>query len=219
MSPFAPCTSGSGGTVNTASRDYRIAVAGRGGARGARLDRHSGGSRSYGVSPHGLGDLPTTVCACFDGSSVFATEGAGAFESTRAESARATVRAGAAGRTVAHRHQTAGQDRETRPPGPRRRSVYGAGWENAHVAVDDHSRVAYAEVLYNEGQYTCTDFLIRAVKFFRKHGVSIERVMTMATATAPNASIMLAGNSASATSPPGLTRREPTARRNASSAR
>ena len=60
----------------------------------------------------------------------------------------------------------------------RSRSVYGAGWENAHVAVDDHSRVAYAEVLYNEGQYTCTDFLIRAVEFFRKHGVRIERVMT-----------------------------------------
>ncbi len=54
----------------------------------------------------------------------------------------------------------------------------GAGWENAHVAVDDHSRVAYAEVLHNEGQETCTQFLIDAVEFFRKHGVTIERVMT-----------------------------------------
>ncbi len=54
----------------------------------------------------------------------------------------------------------------------------GVGWENAHVAVDDHSRVAYAEVLHNEGQDTCTRFLINAVEFFRKHGVTIQRVMT-----------------------------------------
>ncbi len=39
----------------------------------------------------------------------------------------------------------------------------GAGWENAHVAVDDHSRVAFVEVLSNEGQHTCTQFLIHAV--------------------------------------------------------
>ncbi len=62
--------------------------------------------------------------------------------------------------------------------GDRSRTVDGAGWENAHVAVDDHSRVAFVEVLYNEGQHTCTQFLINAVEFFRQRGVTIERVMT-----------------------------------------
>jgi len=54
----------------------------------------------------------------------------------------------------------------------------GAGWEFAHVAVDDHSRIAYAQVLHNEGQHTCTEFLVNAVAFFRKRGVTIQRVMT-----------------------------------------
>jgi transposase InsO family protein len=62
--------------------------------------------------------------------------------------------------------------------GDRSRSVYGAGWEHAHVAVDDHTRVAFVFVLANEGQYTCTEFLLRAIAFYRQHGVKIERVMT-----------------------------------------
>jgi len=62
--------------------------------------------------------------------------------------------------------------------GDRSRSVEGAGWENAHVAIDDHSRIAYVEVMHNEGQHTCTQFLVHAVEFFRKRGVTIERVMT-----------------------------------------
>lgn len=62
--------------------------------------------------------------------------------------------------------------------GDRSTRVRGAGWEFAHVAVDDHSRVAYAQVLVNEGRDTCTDFLIRAVEFFRKRSVTVQRVMT-----------------------------------------
>ena len=62
--------------------------------------------------------------------------------------------------------------------GDRSRTVDGAGWEHAHVAIDDHSRVAFVEVLYNEGQYTCTQFLLNAVEFFRQRGVTIERLMT-----------------------------------------
>jgi len=65
-----------------------------------------------------------------------------------------------------------------RAHGDRSVRTRGAGWEHAHVAVDDHSRVAYAEVLYNEGQETCTQFLISAVEFFRKHGITTQRVMT-----------------------------------------
>lgn len=60
----------------------------------------------------------------------------------------------------------------------RSRRTYGAGWEYAHVAVDDHSRVAYAQVLPTEDQHTCTEFLKRAVEFFANHGVPIRRVMT-----------------------------------------
>ena len=62
--------------------------------------------------------------------------------------------------------------------GDRSRTVQGAGWEYAHVAVDDHSRVAYTEVLQAENQHTCTAFLQRAVAFFASHGVHIQRVMT-----------------------------------------
>lgn len=62
--------------------------------------------------------------------------------------------------------------------GDRSQRVYGAGWENAHVAVDDHSRVACTAVLPAEDQYTCTAFLRRSVAFFASHGVTIERVMT-----------------------------------------
>jgi len=62
--------------------------------------------------------------------------------------------------------------------GDRSARVRGAGWEFAHVAVDDHSRVAYVEVLPAEDQHTCTAFLARAADFFAGHGVSIQRVMT-----------------------------------------
>lgn len=73
------------------------------------------------------------------------------------------------GRIVRPGHRVHG-DRATR--------ARGAGWEHAHVAVDDHSRVAYAEVLPTEDQHTCTAFLQRAVEFFAAHGVEVVRVMT-----------------------------------------
>ena len=44
--------------------------------------------------------------------------------------------------------------------------------------MDDHSRVAYVQVMTKEDQYTCTEFLERAVAFFNARGVSIQRVMT-----------------------------------------
>jgi transposase InsO family protein len=53
-----------------------------------------------------------------------------------------------------------------------------AGWEFVHIAIDDHSRLAYAEVLANERGETAVDFLRRAVAFFASHGVSVQRVMT-----------------------------------------
>jgi transposase InsO family protein len=53
------------------------------------------------------------------------------------------------------------------------------GWEFLHVAIDDYSRVSYAELLPDEQQRSATTFLLRAAAWFRQHGVQrIERVMT-----------------------------------------
>jgi len=52
------------------------------------------------------------------------------------------------------------------------------GWEYVHVAIDDYSRLAYAEVLTDEKASTAIAFLKRAVAFFAAHGITVERVMT-----------------------------------------
>ncbi len=54
----------------------------------------------------------------------------------------------------------------------------GIGYDFIHVAVDDHSRVAYLEVLDDETGDTCAGFITRAIEWFTDHGVTIERVMT-----------------------------------------
>ena len=54
----------------------------------------------------------------------------------------------------------------------------GAGWEYAHAAVDDHSRLAYVEVLADERKHTVAAFLRRAAAWYRAQGVIVERVMT-----------------------------------------
>jgi len=52
------------------------------------------------------------------------------------------------------------------------------GWEAVHVAIDDHSRLAYAEVLDDEKARTSVAFLQRAIAFFAGHGITVQRVMT-----------------------------------------
>ena len=52
------------------------------------------------------------------------------------------------------------------------------GWEYVHVAVDDYSRLAYAEVLADEKATTAIAFLRRAVRFYRRHGIRVEQVIT-----------------------------------------
>lgn len=54
----------------------------------------------------------------------------------------------------------------------------GVGWDFAHVAIDDATRMAYVEVLPDERRSSATAFLIRATRWFRERGVRIERVMT-----------------------------------------
>jgi transposase InsO family protein len=54
----------------------------------------------------------------------------------------------------------------------------GVGWEFVHLAIDDHSRLAYSEILPNEKRGSCLRFLFNALRFFRAHGVKVQRVMT-----------------------------------------
>ena len=54
-----------------------------------------------------------------------------------------------------------------------------AGWHHLHVAIDDHSRIAYCEVLAGQGAEASCAFLGRAVAWFAaEHAITIERVLT-----------------------------------------
>src|SRR5829696_1940317 len=53
-----------------------------------------------------------------------------------------------------------------------------AGWDYVHIAIDDCTRLAYAEVLPDEKTTTAIAFLARAVAFYRRHGITVERLMT-----------------------------------------
>ncbi len=54
-----------------------------------------------------------------------------------------------------------------------------AGYDYVHSLVDDHSRLAYSEVLPDEKGVTCAGFLGRAAAYVAGHGIpTIERVMT-----------------------------------------
>jgi transposase InsO family protein len=52
------------------------------------------------------------------------------------------------------------------------------GWEFVHIAVDDHSRLAYAEVLPDEKGPTAAGFLRRAVAFYARYGIKVEQLLT-----------------------------------------
>jgi transposase InsO family protein len=54
-----------------------------------------------------------------------------------------------------------------------------AGWHHLHVAIDDHTRLAYCEILAGHGATHSSAFLKRAVAWFAtEHGIRIERVLT-----------------------------------------
>jgi transposase InsO family protein len=83
---------------------------------------------------------------------------------------------GGAGKRAFHsqrrqRHNPTRTDLE----GKRRHYV---GWEYVHVCVDDYSRLAYAEVLPDEKAATAVGFLRRAVAFYRRRGIRVERLLT-----------------------------------------
>jgi len=62
--------------------------------------------------------------------------------------------------------------------GERPASKRGLGCDYVHAAVDDHSRLAYAEILTNETGATCAAFLTRAATFFADHGITIRQVIS-----------------------------------------
>jgi transposase InsO family protein/transposase len=78
-------------------------------------------------------------------------------------------------------HRITGRGGHRRPPVTRdaagvRRST--AGWECVHIAIDDCTRLAYAEVLGDEKATTVVAFLRRAVAFFARHGMTVEQLLT-----------------------------------------
>jgi transposase InsO family protein len=52
------------------------------------------------------------------------------------------------------------------------------GWECVHIAIDDYSRLAYAEVLPDEKAVTAVAFLRRATAFYSRHGITTKRLIT-----------------------------------------
>jgi transposase InsO family protein len=76
-------------------------------------------------------------------------------------------------------HRIAGHPRHNRSrtdaAGRRRSQV---GWECVHIAIDDCTRLAYAEVLTDEKGATAVGFMRRAIAFYDRHGIAVQAVMT-----------------------------------------
>lgn len=62
--------------------------------------------------------------------------------------------------------------------GDRSKTRKGAGWDYVHVAIDDRTRIAYAEVLRDETGVTTAAFLRRALAWYRGLGIRVRRILT-----------------------------------------
>ncbi len=65
-----------------------------------------------------------------------------------------------------------------RVTGDRRGQHDGAGWDVLHVALDDATRLVYAELLPDEKGRTAARFLVRALRWFRAQGVRVVRLIS-----------------------------------------
>jgi len=65
-----------------------------------------------------------------------------------------------------------------RVTGDRRDQTRGAGWEYVHVAIDDASRIAFAQILPDERKQSALTFLHNALAYFSSLGIKVERLMT-----------------------------------------
>jgi transposase InsO family protein len=82
------------------------------------------------------------------------------------------IKDGAGKRFSGRSHHTS---RPTDPLGVRRGT---AGWEYVHIAIDDCTRLAYAEVLEDEKATTAIGFMRRAIEFFGRHGIQVQALLT-----------------------------------------
>lgn len=67
-------------------------------------------------------------------------------------------------------HRVTGSRRNTPKRGP--------GWEYVHVAIDDHSRIAFGSVLPDETASSACSALIQAIRYYRGLGIQFRRVLT-----------------------------------------
>ncbi len=65
-----------------------------------------------------------------------------------------------------------------RVTGDRRKESRGVGWEYLHVAVDDHSRIAFSAILPDQSHHSAMRFFLMARAFYARFGISIRRVLT-----------------------------------------
>ena len=65
-----------------------------------------------------------------------------------------------------------------RGDGRRRGQHKHPGWEALHVAVDDHSRLAFTRILADQKTETTIAFLKEAVDFFARHGITVRALLT-----------------------------------------
>jgi transposase InsO family protein len=82
------------------------------------------------------------------------------------------IQGGAGHRMTGRKHYT---PRFTDRDRKRRCSV---GYDYVHIAIDDATRLAYAEVLADENAVTASAFLGRAIAFYERYGITVERVLT-----------------------------------------
>ena len=65
-----------------------------------------------------------------------------------------------------------------RGDGRRRGRPQFAGWQALHVAIDDHSRLAFSRMLPNQKTETAIAFLFDALAFYAQRGIRIRRLLT-----------------------------------------
>jgi transposase InsO family protein len=82
------------------------------------------------------------------------------------------------GRIAGAGHRMTGSRKSQKKERRANRRVGALGWEFVHVAVDDATRLAYAEVLPDERGETAAAFLRRAVAWFASFGIAVERILS-----------------------------------------
>jgi transposase InsO family protein len=73
---------------------------------------------------------------------------------------------------------TGDRTRQSSTRGKRGGKSWGAGWEYVHIAIDDASRIAFAQVMPDEKKESATAFLKAALTYYQSLGVTVARVMT-----------------------------------------